>query len=192
MSVGTFLQSYGFYGGGFGQVLTQWEQAGVFAYILPFLLIFALVYGILNKMNLFGTENNKSINAVISLAVGLMALQFGVVSVFFADILPRLGVVLMIVLVFLVVSGLFGNPRNKGWTNFMMWGSVIIAVVIVLQSLEIFQNSFSNFLYLIPPGWWYAIVLLIVVIAIVAGSRSSTTEDNQSLYVQSLLPDSRK
>ena len=43
---GVFLQSFGFFGGGFGNLLSQLEQLGFFSYVLPFLLIFALVFGI--------------------------------------------------------------------------------------------------------------------------------------------------
>jgi len=38
------LASYGFFqGGGIGDLFNYWEQAGVFSYVLPFLLIFCIV-----------------------------------------------------------------------------------------------------------------------------------------------------
>ena len=53
----TILASYGYFGGGtLGNLLAQWEAAGIFAYALPFLLIFALVFGLLTKMNIFASK----------------------------------------------------------------------------------------------------------------------------------------
>ena len=48
LEVLTTLAWYGSYGGGVvGDMFSRWEQAGFFSYILPFLLIFALIFGIL-------------------------------------------------------------------------------------------------------------------------------------------------
>jgi len=180
----TFLQSFGFFGGGsFGNLLNQWEQIGVFSFMLPFLLIFALIYGILSKMNFFGDESNKSINAIIALSVALMALQFGIVSVFFSDILPRLGVALAVVLVFLILIGLFGNPNNKALTNTLMWGSFIVALVIILQSLEVFDYSASDLFGFIPPDWIPLLVLgIAVVLVVVSAAKPSPTTPAGHLF----------
>ena len=62
------------------EVLNQWADAGVFAYLLPFLFIFAVVFGILNKTKVLG--ENKGVQATIALALGLLSLQFDYVSNF--------------------------------------------------------------------------------------------------------------
>ncbi len=52
------LASYGLGSGGtLGNMLFSWEQAGVFSYALPFLLIFAMLFAILEKTSLFGKNN---------------------------------------------------------------------------------------------------------------------------------------
>ena len=100
-----FLISYtSFGGGGIGNLLSNLEQQGVFQYLLPFLLIFTLVFGILSKINVFGTQRNQVINGVISLVVGLMALQFNAVSIFFSELFPRVGIALSIILVLLILG----------------------------------------------------------------------------------------
>ena len=99
--VGMFFATYGYYGGAIGDVLNQWEQAGFFSYVLPFLLIFALVFGILSSIQVF--KENRAIDAIIALVVGLMALQFEMVPIFFAQVFPRLGVALSVILVILIL-----------------------------------------------------------------------------------------
>jgi hypothetical protein len=135
-----FLQTGTLFSGGqIGALLSEWEQAGVFAYMLPFLLIFALVFGLLSKINIFGggqdASKGKGINAIIAVAVALMALQFDVVSVFFAEIFPRMGVALSIILVLLVVGGLF-IPTNKENNWFLVVLSVIVFIIIATVVLN--------------------------------------------------------
>lgn len=124
------LQFGGFYGGTFGNLLSQMEQAGFFAYILPFLLIFALVFGILTRTQIF--KKNKAINAVIAFVVGLLALQFDFVPMFFSEIFPRLGIGLAIILALLILVGLFAPSKADAWTHWIFLGAAFIIFVIVL------------------------------------------------------------
>ena len=169
------LAWYGSYGGGaIGDMLSQWEQAGFFTYLLPFLLIFALVYGILDRVEIFKT--NKSINGIIALVVGLMALQFPMVSQFFAEIFPRLGIALSIILVMMIILGLFLDKEEKGITNWILLGIVAIILVIVLVSTAGTLGWSS--------GWWWSenwpmvagVVFILAVLGIIVGSASSDKE----------------
>lgn len=112
----------------FGDLLAQWQQYGLFEYILPFLIIFAFVFGILIKLNLFG-EENRSVSAIIGLAVGLISLQFGFVSQFFAELFPRFGIGIAVILVGVIMMGLFVG-RNTNWIWLIM-GIVAFAFVIL-------------------------------------------------------------
>jgi hypothetical protein len=133
-----FLASYGgFSGGSLGNLLSQWEAAGIFSYALPFLLIFALIFSILGFVPIF--QGNKAINAIISLATALMALQFNFVSIFFAEIFPRLGVGLAVVLVLIILLGLLVQDNEKGnqAIKWMMGISiVVIAIVVISKALN--------------------------------------------------------
>jgi len=124
------LQIGGYYGGSFSELLAYMEQAGFFAYILPFLLIFALVFGILTRTQIF--KDNKAINAIIALVVGLLSLQFNFVPIFFSEIFPRLGIGLAIILAFLILVGLFMPSKEHAWTNWILLGAAFIVFVVVL------------------------------------------------------------
>jgi hypothetical protein len=95
--VNIFLASYSYFeGGAIGNMLYQWEQAGFFSYVLPFLLIFALIFGILSRLRIFTRKEegkpNNAINAILAFVVALMSLQFDFVPQFFSEVFPRLGV----------------------------------------------------------------------------------------------------
>lgn len=121
------MQWYG-YGGDIGDLLYQWGQAGFFSYLLPFLLIFALVFAILTQMKIF--KENRAISGVIALAVALMALQFDTVPLFFSEIFPNLGVGLAILLVAMILLGLFvTSGAVMGWILFGI-GAIIFIVIL--------------------------------------------------------------
>lgn len=173
-------------GGQFGELIQSWEQLGVFSYMIPFLLIFAVVYGILNKLNLFGESTNKTINAIISLGVALMAIQFEVVPIFFSDIFPRLGIAMACVLVFIILMGLFGEKDNTTLSNTLMWSSFGVAILIVVQSTEIFREGASDILGIIPGDAIPIIALIILFALVIMSARSPKEKQTHSSFMKAL------
>lgn len=124
-----FYQVGGFFGYSIGDVLNRWADLGVFAYVLPFLMIFALVYGIITKTKILG--DNKGVNATIALAVGLLALQFDYVSGFYASIFPYAGMGLAVLLVGLILMGLIA-PEQGAKAQWIWFGLGLIIFLFVL------------------------------------------------------------
>ncbi len=127
-----FYQVRGFFGYNIGDLLNSWANMGVFAYVLPFLMIFALVYGLLIKTQILG--ENKGVNATIALAFGLLSLQFDYVSGFYASIFPYAGMGLAVLLIALILFGL--TTSKPGFVNPIWLGiGVIIFLFILFASL---------------------------------------------------------
>ena len=165
-----FLQYYGYSGGVFGDFLTRLGELGFFSYVLPFLLIFALVYGILVKSNLF--KGTPAVNGIIALAVGLLAMQFDFVPLFFSQIFPRLGVALAAILIILIILSLFMPKEN--WVIYSLFGVGAITVIIILaQSFEILGwGATGNLAF-----WWQnnwplviGIAFIVIIIAIIVNA----------------------
>ena len=178
------LQSYyGYYGGQIGDFLNVLAEQGFFAYVLPFLLIFALVHGILMKINLFG--ENKAIAGIIALSVGLMALQWDIVPAFFSVIFPKLGVGLAILLVVIILGGMFFT--QKPGMNYSLLGiAAVIVITVLIQTAGDLGWSAGY--------WWYdnwpfvaGIVVFLILIAIIVGG--SAPKDNSGSSVGKLLSD---
>ncbi len=167
--------------GGFGELFASWERIGVFSYALPFLLIFALVFGILSKMNLF---DNKGINVIIALTVSLITLQYSSVTQFFSLILPKVSVGLIILLVILILIGLFANFENKLVKGALFGISGIIILVILIQSAGTLSFSFL---------WWLRdhlglILAICVVIAllwiIVSSGKPKSKKEEKGFFIK--------
>lgn len=73
--------------------------------VLPFLLVFVLVYAVLQKTKILG-EDKKQINAIISLVIGLIAVSFSSYVGVIVNLIPVLAVGLVIILVFLLLWGI--------------------------------------------------------------------------------------
>ena len=180
VAVLAFLASYGYFeGGGIGNLLNYWEQLGLFSYMLPFLLIFALIFGILVQINLF--KDSKAINGIIALAVGLMALQFPMVPRFFSEVFPRLGIGLAVILIILILVGMFSDPSKK-WLmiTFMVIGFIIAVVVLV---------NTAGMVGLSTGYWWRAnwstilfIGLFLVALAVIVAAGSKTEDKTWNAF----------
>jgi|TARA_B100001971_G_C18246774_1_gene574863 hypothetical protein len=134
-------------------ILNNLADYGVFAYLLPFLLIFAVVFGILEKAGILG--KNRGVHATIALAIGLLALQFDYVSTFFASIFPYAGIGIAVVLVALILMGLITSGEKSHWAKYIWFGIGAIAfIAVVWTSLDdlgfLFGRGFGNFADIVP------------------------------------------
>lgn len=173
-------------------VLTQWTDAGIFDYVLPFLLIFAVVYGILSKINILGEKDkNKGVNAVISIAIGLMALQWNLVPQFFSTIFPYTGIGISVLLVALILMGLFGFGFSEdgkivdAWVVYTFFGlGAIIALVVIF-------NSFSGLGSFGGYAWWdqygsslVTLIIIAVLIGVITGGSSGSKSKKKKIETE--------
>lgn len=162
-------------------VLNTWNEIGVFSYVIPFLLIFAVVFAILQKTKILGDGNN-GILAIISVAVGLLSLQFDFVSVFYADIFPKFGIGLSIFLVLIIFLGFFMPDRDvtKGLAG--GWIGYVVGIGVVLWALSSW-DQFGSFGFgaWFEEYFWSLIILgaVIGIIAKVAGGNGKKPGERQ-------------
>jgi len=158
--------------GNIGDVFYQLENLGFFDIVLPFLLIFGVVYGILQYMKIFGSEN-KGVHAMIAIILGLLAIRLPFFSAFLSEISPRLGVGLTILLGLLLLIGLFTPESSRGTIAWILLsvGAIIFIVILVqtgnvLGDFGLGHGFFSEEII----GWLVMVAVLIgVIVAVVAG-----------------------
>ena len=157
-------------------ILAQWEYYGVFDILLPFLLIFAVVFGIMSSTKFLG--ENKGVYVVVAFTIGLISLRWRYfVSDFMSEIFPRLGVGLAVLMTILILVGIFiARDESRYWG----WGlasiGFIIAIVVVYQSFD--RLGLSTWGYGDDSvGMIILAVLLIGVIIAIAASGSHKSGD---------------
>ena len=166
---------------GITEVLNLWAELGVFSYVLPFLLIFAVVFAILKKTKILGEDNN-AINAIIAIAIGLLALLNDHVPIFFENIFPKFGIGLSIFLVLIILLGFFYHPTKDG-EHPMKWIGYLTGIGVVIWALTSWDDwglagyGISGWL---ADYFWSLIILaaLITVIVVVARNPKASTPKN--------------
>jgi MFS family permease len=163
-----FMQAFTVY-----DLFRQWELIGAFDLILPFLLIFAVIFGVLSTTRILG--GHKGVNLIIALVIALMALRLNFVSYFFSELFPRFAIGLAVLIVVVILAALFIPEQHiKGWAiGFAIAGTVIglIVVIFTFNTTSFWHASFfwQEYWGLIVGG--IIMVVLIIYIAISADKK---------------------
>lgn len=106
--------------------------------VLVFLLVFTLVFAVLQKSKILG-DGKSQIDALIALAIGLMVVTVGYATSLIRQLVPFLAVSLVIILVFLLLVGIFfkaGEFKLSGGVITAFGILAFIAVVIAVISFS--------------------------------------------------------
>jgi hypothetical protein len=176
-----------------GTVIAQWQTAGIYDFLLPFLLVFAIVLGILRSTNIIG--GNKGLHIIIALVIGLMAVSYNystglLLSDFLRELFPRLGLGLAVLVALLILTGLFiSDEAMKKWAQYVLMAiGFVIFLIVILKSFErygFYSTSFGNYI-----GWIIGAVLVIgVIIAVATSGPSRDQQQQQTAWVPFVRPD---
>ena len=119
---------------------------GFFDVILPFLLVFAVIFGILEKTKIFGTEKigdidypKKNIDAIIAFVIALLVVAATKVVDAMELALPKIALLIVVVLSFVLLLGIFMEPEGvyknlEGFWKALLMVLMFIAVILVFLS----------------------------------------------------------
>ena len=172
----------------FNDAITLLIETGFTNVLAPFILIFAIVFAILQKSKIFhggANEDNsaRKINAVIAFVFGIFAvISVNVVS-FIAQSLATAAMAIVVILCALIVLGLilgdgymtiFENPKVK----FGVAGLVLLLTIIFLFSLfnvwEWISNQFSS----VTSGAGNSAGMIILIVLVLGALYWITKSDN--------------
>jgi hypothetical protein len=178
------------------------RDLGVVDVILPFVLVFTVLYAVLQKVELFGGEGkSKKYNLVIALAIaaGIVILHtngyyqatlgYDPINII-TGILPGSALILLIVITVLIVFAVI-MPKDK----LSIPGSPIVSVVAALGVIAlagiIIHNLFPDFLSMTWP-WWLddastqSIIIMVIVFALiiwfVTSEPAKPTDKNKGFH----------
>lgn len=145
-------------------VLNSLNGMGFFSYVIPFLLIFAVSYALIKKSKILGDD--KAIHTIVAIALGFLALQFDAVSTFYANIFPKFGIglaIILVILIFLSFAGIDTTNKSPKWIGGVVGAGVVIWAII---NWNTWWSSGLGFTWWIGEYIWAIIVLGLVVGAI--------------------------
>lgn len=160
--------------GGATGVLQMLQNWGIIDGLLPFLLIFTLMFAILIKTGIF--ENNRKIAGVLSATIAaLIVIPHMIGGVYPAgydpiniinQMLPSAGILLVAILLVLMMIGLVGGKTDKdsGW---MTWVVTIAIGILLLSIVSAIWPSIPILKYLSADASLLALLIVILVFGLI-------------------------
>lgn len=148
-------------------------------FALPFLLVFFIVFGILEKTKLFGADK-KQLNALIAFVIGLILVAAYSPTLTISNLIIFLTVAIVVLFVALMLWGFVAGEEGLKFDKIPKTLKVIIGVVVLvgvivalLWSLGVEGSIFgtaSNFLFKSDwsKGFWTNFAFIIVIIIALA------------------------
>lgn len=173
-----------------GKVVTFFQALGVYDVILPFLLVFTIVFALLEKTRVFGVEKvgkevlpRKNLNAMVAFVVAFLVVASSKLVETITKVSSQVIVLLLLVVFFLLLVGTFfgkkeleeeGVKLEKGWRALFMVFMFIGILFIFLDALKLESGEswLEWFVAWISEAYTSttaaSIILLIIVIGVVA------------------------
>ena len=162
-----------------GEAVEFLQDFGFFDVILPFLLVFTIVFGVLEKTKIFGTEMiggkpypKKNINSMMAFVVAFFVVTAKEIVAAIQTSLPMVSLILLAIVSFLMLIGSLATGENefnflemfKGWRGFMVTLFFIAIVGIFFQSFGWLQPLWDY-----VSGQGQGLFIILVFVAIVGG-----------------------
>jgi len=139
--------------------------------VLAFLLVFTLVFAVLQKAKILG-EGKRQVDALISLAIALIVISVGSALDFIQKIIPFMAIILVVLLVLMILWGMLfkeGEFKIDTWVKIAL-GVIIFVIVIIFILMftggwEYIKGWFGD-----NSNWSANIVLVVIIIAAIVAA----------------------
>ena len=166
-----------------GKAIEFFREFGLFDVVLPFILVFTIIFAILEKTRILGTLKtkdseipNKNLNSMVAFVVGLLVVATANVVRTINESLPNVVMLIVASVSFLLMIGVFLKTeelnfadKHKYWYRTFMVIMFIFVVGIFLNS--IYDSSGNSYLeiafFFLITEWSNAVVSSIIFLGIV-------------------------
>ena len=170
----------------FVRLLDQWN----IQVLLVFLLVFVIVYAILQKTRILG-ESKKNLNTIVAMIAGLMVVIPHVTGRFppnadpvliISDALPSISIVLVAIIFLLILIGVFGQEQvflgvaMPGWIAFI---SFVLIVIIFGGSAGWWSGYFGQTIEELFGTESIAVVIMLLIFGIVIAWITSDSKERE-------------
>jgi hypothetical protein len=162
----------------FERFMLQLAELGVLDVLLPFLLIFTIVFAVLQKTKILG-DGRKNFNVIVALVMALSVVIPHVTGSYYAtfgfdpvtvinDALPQVSIIVIAIVMMLIIIGVFGN-------DFDIAGTSLSGLVVILAFVAVVLIFGSGVGWFYMPDWLYwlndpeiqSLVIMILVFGII-------------------------
>ncbi|MGV8142445.1 MAG: hypothetical protein ACP5NS_02300 [Candidatus Pacearchaeota archaeon] len=154
--------------------------------VLPFILIFTVVFAILQKSGILG-KDKKQIDALVALVVGLITITFANAVGIINSLLPFLAVSIVLILIFLILVAMVSHEGTAKIEKGFKITIVVLSFLAVIIAGLIVTGAWDYILYQFEgPGGstiFTNIVFLVIIIgafiAVYFGEKKKTPTESK-------------
>ncbi|MBI4152359.1 hypothetical protein HY495_01500 [Candidatus Woesearchaeota archaeon] len=155
------------------------DKLGVYDIILPFLLVFTLVFAILEKTKILGVEKvkdqeytKKNINAMVAFVTAFLVIASTQLVAVINSVMANVVLLLILSICFLMLVGSFYSDKefslenSPKWVTFLMVFMFIGIILIFLNALDWLETVFGAVFLLFTSldAEWAATTLFLLII----------------------------
>lgn len=157
------------------------KDFGLFDVILPFLLIFAIVFAILEKTMILGKDKDapkQNLNSIVALVISLLFVSANKAVNLVTNALPNIALIIVIAVSFLIMLGVFWKNEEFDFKethrNWYIFFTFVVFIALLLVFLGAYEYSpgvslLTHLLDSIGDGVSEDLVTGVIVILVVIG-----------------------
>jgi len=134
------------------------KDFGMFDVVLPFLLVFAIIFAILEKTFILGKESDgapkKNLNSIVAFVIALLAVATNKVVSALNEALPNVVLLIIVSVSFLMMIGVFLktgeldlHDKHKGWYTLFTIMMFVGLLTIFASAIKFGEVSALNLLF---------------------------------------------
>lgn len=125
----------------FAGVISTLEGMGFFTVVLPFLLVFAIIYGVLERSKIF--EERHDIHAVIAFVISMMVIGTAYIVGILLGFLPLVGLLSVIFIGGLILYAIFAGEMTDIYNTKAKY--LAAAVILIVFPIVLINLAFPEF-----------------------------------------------
>ena len=148
-----------------GKAIEFFRDFGLFDVILPFLLVFTIIFAILEKTRILGTAKikgeelpNRNLNSMVAFVVGLLTVATANVVRTINESLPNVVLLTVVGVSFLIMIGVFMKTEEFDFQKKHKKLYMTFIVIMFIGVIAIFLNS----IYDAQGNSWLEILLFLI------------------------------
>ncbi len=157
-------------GAGLSNVVSYFQTQGVFDVLLPFILVFTIVYAVMRKTQILG--DRKNFDVVIALVLGLLFVVPHIMGTYplgydpvqiINESLPSIGLVAVAAIMLLLLMGIFGAKFAAGAAPLIAIAALAFVIYIFGAALQLWTGPYDVFY------WWSPAVTELLIVILIFG-----------------------
>jgi hypothetical protein len=165
----------------FRDSLVFFDQMGLYDVVLPFLLIFTITFGVLEKSKIFGTVPfdgkqipRKNLNAMVAFCTGFFVVASAQLVALINGFVAQVALILVILIMFMILVASMHKEQKDGFSLFDLhknWAKFFVFIVFIAIVLIFLANVgwLGPLWAYVTVNWNQELVGTIALFALVAG-----------------------